>query len=113
MLTVEALRAYGADVQDGLDRCMNNEAFYLRLVRMETEDKNFEKLRVALAARDLSAAFSAAHALKGVLANLALDPLLEPVSEMTELLRARTDTDYGPLWERVDRKHRELLEICS
>ena len=34
MLSVEALREFGADVDSALIRCMNNEAFYLRLVRM-------------------------------------------------------------------------------
>ena len=32
MLTVEKLKEYGADTGEGLNRCMNNEAFYLRLV---------------------------------------------------------------------------------
>ena len=32
MLTLDALRAYGADVDDGLRRCMNMEAFYLKLL---------------------------------------------------------------------------------
>ena len=31
MLTIEKLQNYGADVDEGLNRCMKNEAFYLRL----------------------------------------------------------------------------------
>jgi len=111
MLTIDALKAYGANVQEGLARCMNNEAFYLRLVKMGANDANFRKLSDALANRDLAAAFEAAHALKGVLANLALTPVLQPVVEATELLRARTDTDYAPLAARIDEAHRKLLEI--
>ncbi len=34
MLTIEKLRAWGADTEDGLRRCMNNEAFYLRLAEV-------------------------------------------------------------------------------
>lgn len=30
-------------------------------------------------------------------ANLSLTPLTKPVSEITELLRGRTETDYSPL----------------
>ena len=44
---------------------------------------------------DLDAAFEAAHALKGVLGNLGLTPLYEPVAEMTECLRSKTDKDYS------------------
>jgi HPt (histidine-containing phosphotransfer) domain-containing protein len=108
MVTIEQLKEYGADIRQGVERCMGNEAFYLRMVGLVTKDGNFEKLKDALARGDLEAGFEAAHALKGVLANLALTPVLEPVSEMTELLRTRTEMDYGPLlakagqeWERL------------
>lgn len=97
MLTIESLQALGADTAEGLARCMNMEAFYLRLVKMIPDDPNFDRLAAALAANDLDGAFEAAHALKGVLANLSLTQILTPVSEMTELLRARTETDYGAL----------------
>ena len=53
MLTIEKLREFGADTREGLTRCMNNEAFYLRLVGMCAKDGNFTKLYDALAAGDL------------------------------------------------------------
>ncbi len=101
MLTIESLKAYGADVQAGLARCMNNESFYLRLVNMELGDKNFEALDRALAAGDARAAFEAAHALKGAVGNLALTPVYEPVEKLTELLRRQeTMPETGDLPER-------------
>ena len=45
MLTIEKLKAYGANVDEGLSRCMNNETFYLRLVNMAANDAGFERLR--------------------------------------------------------------------
>lgn len=94
MLTIESLRLFGANVDEGLQRCMNNEPFYLRMVRLACADGNFEKLSRAVEQNDLTAGFEAAHALKGVLANLALTPILKSVSELTELLRAGTPGDY-------------------
>ena len=64
MLTVEALRAFGADTEDGLNRCMGNEGFYLKLVGRVLEDKNFEVLAESIARQDLDSAFDAAHSLK-------------------------------------------------
>ena len=90
MLTIDALRAYGANVSEGLGRCFNNEAFYLRLVGMGLADANFGKLREAMAAGDAKAAFEAAHALKGAIGNLSLTPLYNPISELTERLRGQT-----------------------
>ena len=46
--------------------------------------------------------------MKGVSANLALTPLREPVSEITELLRSRTETDYAPLMERIEKEYEKL-----
>ena len=109
MLTIEKLRAWGADVDEALVRCLNNEAFYLRLVDKALQDSNFEKLKEAIFSGDLDRAFDAAHALKGVLANLALTPILEPVREITELLRSRTQADYAPLLAVIDEQKARLL----
>ena len=101
MLTVDALRACGANTQEGLGRCMNNEAFYIRLVNMALDDASFQKLSDAVAAGDKKAGFEAAHSLKGVLGNLALTPIYAPVAEMTELLRAAAAADYQSYLDRV------------
>ncbi len=86
-MTIEALKAYGSDVESGLARCMGMKDFYLRLVNMELSDENFEKLDRALADRNMAEAFEAAHALKGALGNLSLTPIYRPISEITERLR--------------------------
>lgn len=109
MLTVEALRAFGADIEDGLMRCMNNEAMYLRLVDMALHDANFDRLVSALKAEDKKTAFEAVHAIKGVTANLSLTPLYETASEMTELLRTGADADYEGLLERLLQCRDEVL----
>ena len=90
MLTLEKLKAYGANVDEGLARCFGNESFYLRLVGMGLSDANFDRLREAMAAKNTAAAFEAAHALKGSIGNLALTPLFNPISALTELLRGQT-----------------------
>ena len=87
MITIQSLTAFGADVKAGLSRCMNNEAFYLRLVNMELGDANFDKLKQAYDAGDVKAVFEAAHALKGALGNLSLTPIYAPVNEITERTR--------------------------
>ena len=111
MLTIENLKEYGADVADGLARCMNNESFYLRMVGLGIADGAFEKLDKALAAHDLDGAFEAAHALKGILGNLSLTPMLKVVSEMTEYLRAREDRDYSEMLAKVHAERAKLQAL--
>ncbi len=102
MITLEGLAAYGADTAAGMSRCMNNEAFYLRLVNMELGDANVGRLQEALKAGDSKAAFEAAHALKGALGNLSLTPAYEPAAELAERLRgAAGPVDTGDLLPRL------------
>ena len=110
MLTIDILKEFGANVEEGLGRCMGNEAFYFRLIGMALQDANFERLRTALQAGDLDTAFEASHALKGVLSNLSLTPLLTPASEMCELLRSRTQMDYSPMLEELFLRKAKLEE---
>ncbi|MBO4424227.1 MAG: Hpt domain-containing protein [Spirochaetales bacterium] len=111
MLSVEALREFGADVDSALIRCMNNEAFYLRLVRMAMDDPSVAALGNALEEGNLEKAFDEAHKLKGIMGNLSLTPVFEPVSELTELLRNRTPGDYKTLYSTVLTKTEELKKL--
>ena len=113
MLTIEKLNDFGADTQEGLGRCYGNEALYLRLVGMIPAEASFDKLQGALQSGDLDGAFEAAHALKGVLGNLSLTPMYKVCSEMTELLRARTEMDYTPLLEALLTKRESLAALCA
>ena len=101
MLSIEKLEEYGADVKTGLDRCMNSEDFYFRMIGMLLKEDCFNRLEEAIAQNDLDAAFEAAHALKGVSGNLSLTPLYKDAEEITELLRSRTQMDYTDLLERI------------
>ena len=112
-MTVNDLKTYGANTEEGLGRCMNNESFYLRLVKMIPGDANFPKLYDAVENGDLDIAFEAAHALKGSAGNLSLTPIFAPISEITELLRARTQTDYSALINQIREARDELARICE
>ena len=112
MLTIENLKALGANTDEGLARCLGKEDFYLRMVSMALADDGFEKLQAAVQNGDLNEGLERAHALKGVLSNVSLTTLSEPVSEITEELRARNNIDYSALLNRIDeelKKYRSLL----
>ncbi len=111
MLTIDALKSFGADTETGLARCMNNEDIYLRLVSMGLEDTNFDRLAAAVKADDRQGAFEAVHAIKGVMGNLSLTPLYDVASEMTELLRAKKDADYPAYLEQILKLRSELLAM--
>lgn len=88
-MTLDALRAYGANIAEGMARCLNDEPFYLEMVTMALQDKNFDALKAAMDEKDVCAAFRAAHSLKGAIGNVALTPIYEPLCALTELLRGQ------------------------
>ena len=112
-MTIDDLKASGANTDDGLRRCLNNEGFYLRLVKMIPNDPNFQKLYDAVDGNDLAAGFEAAHALKGSAGNLSLTPIFEPVAEITELLRSREQTDYSELLQKIRQGQEDLKRLCE
>ena len=59
MLTIDGLKNFGANTEEGLGRCMKNEMLYLRLVGMVVNDQNYGKLSAAIESGDLKAGFEA------------------------------------------------------
>ena len=109
MITLDKLNQFGANTKEGLDRCMNNEAFYLRLVDKAINDDSFIKLKDELENKNYDEAFKIAHSLKGVLGNLSLTPLYDLAVEITENLRKVAEIDYFELINKLLNKREELL----
>ena len=112
-MNLESLTAYGAKTNEGMARCMNNESFYLRMVKMTLEDKSFNALKAAMEAEDAHAAFEAAHALKGITGNVSLTPIYEPVCALTDLLRGRNTLADGSqaLVEQIMNEREKALKL--
>lgn len=92
---------YGANYEVTMNRFLQNEAMYLRLLNKLPADPNIQRLEKALGRGDLPDAFEAAHTLKGVAGNLGLTPLLDAVSAIVEPLRAGKVLDYTKLFLAV------------
>lgn len=112
MLTIEKLEELGVNTKEGLNRCMNKEVFYFRMLKMGLANESFEKLEKELAEGKLKDAFESAHALKGVLGNLALTPLYKPLAEMTEMLRAKREADYVTIYKPILELRNKLLALA-
>lgn len=88
------LEQAGVNVNTVLERFMNNDALLEKFLKKFTDDKNYKTLLEAVATHNEQAAFTSAHTLKGVSANLSLESLQRVVSEQTEYFRAG-DWDKG------------------
>ena len=113
MITIEKLRAYGANVDEAIERCMNNQDFYLMLVNKSLTSNPIPQLEEAINAGDLEKAFQVAHGLKGVCGNLSLTPLYDAVVEITEPLRNKVEMDYQPLLNKVKELYQALIDLAK
>ena len=113
MITVQKLNYFGADVSSGLRRCSGMADFYLEMVTKVLDDTpRFDELEQAVKEGRLHEAFEIAHSLKGVYANLSLEPVLAPISRITEMLRHEEPGDYDTLIQEIREKHAELCALA-
>ncbi len=110
-MTIDTLKRFGANTDEGLARCMNKEDFYIKMVNMGLKDERFDTLPKVLASGNLDQSFELAHALKGVIGNLALTPMFDAICELTELLRNKKPGDYTGLCKKVIDERARLLAM--
>jgi len=107
------LESLGVDLEETLERFVDNEELYLRCLGKLLQDKNYNGMFEAIDSKDPSAAFDAAHALKGVTANLGLNRLYLEMKEITEVFRAGSlDYDSGNM-ERIKKDYEEVVDTIK
>ena len=110
---IEELKQWGCDTAGAMERMVDDEEFYRECLTDVVEDPCFESLGRALEARDVPAAFDAAHTLKGVLANLGLTQMYDATVRIVEPLRAGDDQGLMPAYEELLRQRERLREIVE
>jgi HPt (histidine-containing phosphotransfer) domain-containing protein len=110
---IESLKSLGVDLDETLERFVGNEDLYFKCLNKFLNDKNYGHLMEAIKDEDSSEAFEAAHALKGVSANLGLDNLYEEMKVITEVFRAGS-LDYDPdNFEKMKQEYKRAMNTIE
>ncbi|WP_418667060.1 Hpt domain-containing protein [Allofournierella sp.] len=105
----EILESYGSNYEETMERFLEDETFYLKILGMLLKDASMKKLHDALDSKDVAAAFDAAHTLKGISGNLGLTPFYAAVCTMVEALRGRDpEGDYFALYQCVEAEYKRV-----
>ena len=83
---IEEISLLGADIKDGLSRCLDNNALYERMLKKLPTAIEGAPVMPYIRSGDLDMAMSNAHTIKGVVGNLSLTPLYNNYSELVNLL---------------------------
>lgn len=86
---LDILKENGADVENSLKRFMGNRGLYEKFLLKFPSDQNMSNLRECMKNQNYEEAFKCVHTLKGVSANLGLNPIQDLSSQMTELMRGK------------------------
>lgn len=103
-IILNELAIRGCDVEKTMKRMSGDEEFYVECLWNVVDDPSFEKLQEALVSGNTSAAFDAAHTLKGLFANVGLTPMYNIIVEIVEPLRAGSN-------ENLIEKYAQLLTM--
>lgn len=114
MTRLEAAYAgYGMDYKNTIERTAGDEELLRQLLDMFLADESYRLLTEALDAGETSAAFNAAHSLKGSSGMLGMTPLHSVLCEMTELLRAGDISAASKLRDAAGREHAAAVKMIS
>lgn len=104
MSMTTVLQEMGCEMEETMERFMDDQEFYVECFQKFIEDKELESLGDIIESRDLEESFARAHTLKGILGNLGLTPLYDQMVVIVEFLRKG---DMQQASERYQRLMRE------
>lgn len=90
------------DIQNTKARFSDSLELYLEIGALALHEDAFEMLGVTLHARNQTAAFEAAHTLKGAISNCGITPMLRLIEQIVEPLR-NGEPDYPLLLVLYDK----------
>ncbi len=113
-----ALKEAGADVETTVRRFMGNEAMYEKFLKKLLDNPNFDSLKENMADKDYEEAYRNAHTLKGVAANLGLDPVQKTSSDLVEELRNKKNDEVDveraeAAWGTLQEVYQRFYDIIS
>lgn len=101
---LEDLRNENCDVDGAMERCLNDESFYLSCLKEVFKDTNFEKIGIEIKKGNIDTVFECSHSLKGVVGNLGITPLYNKLIEIVNDLRNGNTTN-------IERTFEDIIEI--
>lgn len=87
MSMLDELKEMGVNIEDALQRFMNNSALYEKMLGKLVKNVREIEVLPSIEAGDYNAACDKAHTLKGVMGNLSITPLYKSYTQIVNLLR--------------------------
>lgn len=107
----------GINVDTALKRFWDDEEMYFEFLNSFVEDTLMSRLKQAVQNGSVDDAFEAAHALKGLCANLSIDSMSKMIVPMVEILRGRSmegiPEDFKGLSQTYENVCAAITKVCT
>lgn len=103
----------GVDLEGAMERFLHNEAMYEKFLKKFLADPNYQELTSAVAEKDCKRAFTAAHTLKGVCGNLALQGLYHTISDQVECFRSGNFAQGEAMMPAVTTEYNKVAAVIT
>lgn len=114
MSLLEELRTLGVDVDEGLERVMDDKALYETMLGMFPERVASHPIAPEdFDAEDVSALTAKVHTLKGVTGNLAMTQLFTGYVQTLDRLRAGQAKEAAKAYEQIVPAQKAILECIE
>ena len=100
----EFYESLGVNYDDILSRLRKEERID-KYLRKFIADTSYEKLCVSIQEQNYNDAFAFAHTLKGMIQNIELGPLIEPIEALVEDLRSGGTTQLDSLFNEFNTQY--------
>ena len=101
------------DVHGAIERLGGDEDVYLHILAQFPKDDTMAQLDTALSCQSWDAAFTAAHALKGLAGNLGFTPLFHSLGELVILIRAGRIKEIDAAFGSVKKLYDSIVEVIN
>lgn len=110
---INKLRDWGCDVEEALERFVNDQELYCTCFSMFLADDSFNALKQSVECGNCKASFEACHTLKGVAGNLGAGPLYAEICVLTEKFRSGNLDDAMHHVENIFKYRDEALNLIA
>lgn len=107
------LENYGVDLTVTLARFIDDEDFYVECLDAFLEDKSFQELKASIDKKNYSEAFSFAHTIKGVVANLGITKLFDLICILVESLREKEYSNVKSQYNDCLKEYNKFIKIIK
>ena len=113
MSMLDELKALGANVDEGLERCLGRTDLYEKFINKLPEMLEDPEIKAAFDRGDDQTVIEKTHAIKGVTGNLSITPLFEAYSNIVSLERKGSPEEARAIFDNIQPIQEKIMECIK